>query len=153
MIGLYTFVSPSFSILLHQGYTYANPLDSMMFIDSLLSHATDTYWAEFTLAIERLKVPKPAVRLTSSYIIEDLTPSILDFQANVVRVMYRLKMTAVDPEEPEVQEVLNTVWRVQSGRDPQGVRQSQARSAHSPAAEWRPEVGLGGGGTVARPWE
>ena len=110
MIGLYTFVSPSFSsILLHQGYTYANPLDSMMFIDSLLSHATDTYWDEFTLAIERLKGPKTVVRLTSSYIIEGLTSSILDFQANVTRVVYRLKMSAVDPEEPEVQEVLNTV--------------------------------------------
>ena len=67
------------------------------------------------MAIERLKVPKPVVRLTSSYIIEDLTPSIVDFQANVVRVVYRLKMTAVDPEGPEVQEVLNTVWRAQSG--------------------------------------
>ena len=123
-----------------------------MFIDSLLSHATDTYWDKFTLAIERLKVPKRVVRLTSSYIIEGVTSSILDFQANVVRVVYRLKMTAVDPEEP-VQEVLNPVWRVQSGRDPQGVRQSQARSAHEPAAEWTPEVGLGGEGTVARPWE
>ena len=115
MIGLYTFVSPLFSILLHQGYTYANPLDSMMFIDSLLSHATDTYWDEFTLAIERLTVPKTVVRLTSSYIIEDLTPSILDFQPNVVRVVYRLKRTAVDPGEPEVQEMLDTVWRAQSG--------------------------------------
>ena len=124
-----------------------------MFIDSLRSHATDTYWDKFTLAIERLKVPKPVVRLTSSSIIEGLTPSILDFQANVVRVVYRLKMTAVDPEEPEVQEVLNTVWRVQSGRDHRGIRRSHARSAHEPAAEWTPEVGLGGGGTVARPWE
>ena len=73
----------------------------MILINSLLSHATDTYWDEFTLAIERLNVPKPVVRLTSSYIIEDLTPSILDFQANVVRVVYRLKTTAVDPEKLE----------------------------------------------------
>ena len=86
-----------------------------MVINSLLSHATDTYWDEFTLVSEQLKVPKTVVRLTSSYIIEDLTPSIVDFQANVVRVVYRLKMTAVDPEEPEVQEVLNPVRRAQSG--------------------------------------
>ena len=103
---------PVSSILLHQGCTYANPLDSMMLINSLLSHATDTYWDEFTLAIERLNVPDAVVRLASSYILEDLTSPILDFQANVVRVVYRLRTTAVDPKVPEVQEVLNTIWGV-----------------------------------------
>ena len=83
----------------------------MTLINSLLSHATDTYWDEFTLEIERLNVPKAVVRLMSSHTIEDLTSSILDFQANMVRVVYRLKTTSVDPEDPDVQEVLNTIWR------------------------------------------
>ena len=111
MIGLYKFdLPPVSSILLHQGCTYANPLDSMMLINSLLSHATDTYWDEFTLAIGRLNVPDAVVPLASSYILEDLTSSILDIQANVVRVVYRLRTTAVAPKGPEVQEVLNTIW-------------------------------------------
>jgi hypothetical protein len=51
------------------------------------------------------------VRLMSSHTIEDLTSSILDFQANMVRVVYRRKTTPVDAESGEVQAVLNTIWR------------------------------------------
>ena len=83
----------------------------MMLINSLLSHATDTYWDELTSEIERLNVSKAVVRLMSSHTIEDLTSSILDFQANMVRVVYRLKTTSVDPEDTEVQAMLNTIWR------------------------------------------
>ena len=83
----------------------------MMLINSLLSHATDTYWYEFTSEIERLNVPKAVVRLMSSHTIEDLTSSILDFQANMVRVVYRRKTTPVDPEDDDVQAVLNSIWR------------------------------------------
>ena len=74
-----------------------------MVINSLLSHATDT-WDEFALAIERLNIPEAVGCLTSSYIIEDLPSLILDFQVKVVRIAYRLKMTAIDHEEPEMQE-------------------------------------------------
>ena len=95
MMRLYRFVCPLFSST--RGYTYTNPLDSMMLINLLLSHATDTHWDEFTLEIERLNVPKAVVRLMSSHTIEDLTSSILDSHANMVRVVYRLKATAVDP--------------------------------------------------------
>ena len=70
-----------------------------MFINSLLSHATGIHWDEWTLEIVRLNVPKAVVRLMSSHIIEDFTSSILDFHANMVRVVYRLKATAVDPED------------------------------------------------------
>jgi len=83
----------------------------MMLINSLLSHTTYSYWDEFTSEIERLNVPKTVVRLMSSHTIEDLTSSILDFQANMVRVVYRRKTTSVDPEDPEVQAVLNMIWR------------------------------------------
>ena len=41
-------------------------------------------------------------------VFEDLTSSILGFQANMVRVVCRFKTTVVDPKDPEVQEVLNT---------------------------------------------
>ena len=119
-----------------------------MVINSLLSHAMDTYWDEFTLAIERLNVPEAVGRITSSYIIEDLTSSILDFQANVVRVVYRLKTTAADHEELEVQEVLNTIWRASKvDETPRGIRRSQSQSAHAHVSEWTPEARLRGPGT------
>ena len=117
-----------------------------MLTNSLLPHTTDTYWDEFMFAIERLNVPKAIVRLASSYIIKDL------IQANVARVVYRLKTTTIDSEVPEVQEAPNTIWRVQSGRDLRGIRKSQGRSAHAHAAEWTPEVGLRGRGTVVEGW-
>lgn len=82
----------------------------MMLINSLLSHATEAYWDEFTEEIGRLNVPKAVERLMSSHTIEDLTSSILDFQANMVRVVYRRKTIHVDPEDDEVQVVLNMIW-------------------------------------------
>lgn len=83
----------------------------MMLINSLLSHATEAYWDEFTLEIERLNVAKAVERLMSSHTIEDLTSSILDFQANMVRVVYRRKTMHVDPENGEAQAVLTMIWR------------------------------------------
>ena len=97
MTGLYRFISPLFSST--RGYTYVNPRDSITLISSLPSHATDAHWDELTLEIERLNIPKAVVRLMASHIIEDFTSSILDFHANMVRVVYRLKATAVDPED------------------------------------------------------
>jgi len=47
----------------------------------------------------------------SLHTIEDLTSSILDFQANMVRVTYRKKTTLVDPEnEPTHAEALQSIW-------------------------------------------
>jgi len=79
----------------------------MILINSLLSHATEAHWDEFTLEIERLNVAKTVERLMSSHTIEDLTSSILNFQANMVRVVYRRKNALVAPENDEVQTVLN----------------------------------------------
>lgn len=72
-------------------------LNSMMLINSLLSHATDTHWEEFTSELERLNVRKAVVRLMSSHVIEDLTSSILDFQANEAKIILRRKYQPVDP--------------------------------------------------------
>ena len=50
-------------------------------------------------------------RLMSSHTIEDLTSCILDFQANMVRVTYRRKVTVIEPvNEPEHSAALNYIW-------------------------------------------
>jgi engulfment/cell motility protein 1 len=47
----------------------------------------------------------------SSHTIEDLTSSILDFQANIVRVTYRRKTAIVDPEQDAGQQAtLRFIW-------------------------------------------
>jgi engulfment/cell motility protein 1 len=60
----------------------------------------------------------------SSHNIDDLTSSILDFQANIVRVTYRKKSTLVEPEvEPLHESALEYIWsssKVQEGRDADG---------------------------------
>ncbi|EIN09566.1 hypothetical protein PUNSTDRAFT_66959 [Punctularia strigosozonata HHB-11173 SS5] len=86
-------------------------LHSMMLINSLLAHATDTRWGEFVSELERLNVRKAVVRLMSSHTIEDLTSCILDFQANMVSVSYRKKTTLVEPEvEPLHDAALKYIW-------------------------------------------
>ncbi|KAF7309761.1 ELMO domain-containing protein [Mycena indigotica] len=84
---------------------------SMMLINSLLSHASDTRWEEFIAELERLNVRKAVVRLMSSHTIEDLTSCILDFQANFIRVIHRKKTTPVDLEaEPSHVVALKGIW-------------------------------------------
>ncbi|KAG1770736.1 ELMO/CED-12 family-domain-containing protein [Suillus occidentalis] len=99
-------------------------LHSMMLINSLLSHVNDTEWDEFISELERLNVRKAVIRLMSSHNIDDLTSSILDFQANIVRVTYRKKSTLVEPEvEPLHESALEYIWncsKVQVGRDNDG---------------------------------
>ena len=52
-----------------------------------------------------------AQRLMSSHTIEDLTSSILDFQANMIRVTYRRKTHFVDPVgEPSHLSALEYIW-------------------------------------------
>ncbi|KAL5492185.1 hypothetical protein ACEPAI_3632 [Sanghuangporus weigelae] len=88
-------------------------LNSMMLINSLLSHATDTHWEEFTSELERLNVRKAVVRLMSSHVIEDLTSSILDFQANEVGIILRRKHEPVDPlENVEHFNTLRSIWQM-----------------------------------------
>ncbi|KAJ7836534.1 hypothetical protein B0H13DRAFT_2032068, partial [Mycena leptocephala] len=74
---------------------------SMMLINSLLAHASDTRWEEFISELERLNVRKAVVRLMSSHTIEDLTSCILDFQANVIRVSESWRLLGFDSNEFE----------------------------------------------------
>ncbi|KAJ6607513.1 hypothetical protein B0H10DRAFT_2071628 [Mycena sp. CBHHK59/15] len=91
--------------------TKANSGNSMMLINSLLAHASDTRWEEFISELEILNVRKAVVRLMSSHTIEDLTSCILDFQANIIRVTYRKKTTLVDVEtEPSHAAALKAIW-------------------------------------------
>ncbi|KAK6992173.1 ELMO/CED-12 family-domain-containing protein, partial [Favolaschia claudopus] len=83
---------------------------SMMLINSLLSHASDTRWEEFIAELEKLNVRKAVVRLMSSHTIEDLTSSILDFQANFIRVTYRKKTTLIEETEPSHAAILQAIW-------------------------------------------
>lgn len=47
----------------------------------------------------------------SSHTFEDLSSCILDFQANMIRVTFRKKSTAVEPElEPSQAAMLDYVW-------------------------------------------
>ncbi|KAJ7224321.1 ELMO/CED-12 family-domain-containing protein [Mycena pura] len=84
---------------------------SMMLINSLLAHASDTRWEEFISELESLNVRKAVVRLMSSHTIEDLTSCILDFQANYIRIIYRKKTTLVDLEaEASHVAALKAIW-------------------------------------------
>lgn len=42
---------------------------------------------------------------------EELASSILDFQANMIRMAYRRKITPVDTDIPKVQETLDFIWQ------------------------------------------
>lgn len=42
---------------------------------------------------------------------EELASSILDFQANIIRITYRRKISPVDADIPEVQDTLDFVWQ------------------------------------------
>lgn len=83
----------------------------MMLINTLLSHATEMYWDELTSELDRLNVQRAVIRLMSSHTIEDLTSSILDFQGNIVRVIYQKKTRLVEPELDEEQHyILEYIW-------------------------------------------
>lgn len=41
---------------------------------------------------------------------EDLTSSVLEFQANLMSLAYRRKTTPVDPESPTVKKALDLIW-------------------------------------------
>ncbi len=60
----------------------------------------------------------------SSHVIEDMSSSILDFQANMVRVAYRKKTTPVDPDaDAKHYNSLRYIWvtsKLDDGRDADG---------------------------------
>ncbi|KAF9269164.1 hypothetical protein L218DRAFT_953712 [Marasmius fiardii PR-910] len=69
---------------------------SMMLINSLLAHASENRWEEFIDELERLNARRAVLRLMSNHTMEELTSCILDFQANMLRVVYRKKITPVE---------------------------------------------------------
>lgn len=69
----------------------AHAANSMTLINSLLSHATPQYWSELTGHLERLQTSRAVIRLMSSHTIEELSNSILDYQGNLVRILYNRK--------------------------------------------------------------
>ena len=100
-----------------------------MLINSLLAHATDTWWEVFISQLERLNTRKAIIvrlivpcgvnythgvltqRLMSSHTVEDLTSCVLDFQGNMARVIYRKKTTLVEPDVEETHAAaLDYVW-------------------------------------------
>lgn len=97
---------------------------SMMLINSLLSHVNDTRWDEFIADLERLNIRKAVIRLMSSHVVEDLTSCVLDFQAHIVRVIYRQKTTLVEPDvEPAHDSAVQYIWgcsKVGGGMDAAG---------------------------------
>ena len=137
----------------------------MMLINSLLSNADDNRWEEFIDELERLNVRKAVVvrlspiwstflklkslmqRLMSSHTIEDLTSSILDFQANMIRVTYRRKTHFVDPvAEPSHLSALEYIWnasKLEEEEQPDGLYKWRKLGFHSedPSREFV-EVGV-----------
>jgi engulfment and cell motility protein 1 len=100
-----------------------------MLINSLLAHATDTWWEVFISQLERLNTRKAIIvspvvpcgaacahdiltqRLMSSHTVEDLTSCVLDFQGNMARVIYRKKTTLVEPNIEETHATaLDYIW-------------------------------------------
>lgn len=112
-----------------------------MLINSLLAHATDTWWEVFISQLERLNTRKAIIvspvvpcgatrtdditqRLMSSHTVEDLTSCVLDFQGNMARVIYRKKTTLVEPDVEETHAAaLDYIWtnsRLQAVTAPDG---------------------------------
>ncbi|KAI0272362.1 hypothetical protein BC834DRAFT_966403 [Gloeopeniophorella convolvens] len=99
-------------------------LNSVMLINSLLAHATDTWWEVFIAQLERLNARKAVIRLMNSHTIEDLTSCVLDFQGNMARVIYRKKTTLVEPDVEDTHAIaLDYIWtcsRLQAEDAPDG---------------------------------
>ncbi|CAE6382093.1 unnamed protein product [Rhizoctonia solani] len=85
-------------------------LGGMMLINSLLSNASDAHASELIDELERLNIRNVVRRLMASHASADLSSSILDFQAHLMRITYLRKTTQVDVELPAVQAVLTYVW-------------------------------------------
>ncbi|GAB1518161.1 hypothetical protein RhiTH_001220 [Rhizoctonia solani] len=85
-------------------------LGGMMLINSLLSNASDAHAPELIDELERLNIRNVVRRLMASHASADLSSSILDFQAHLMRITYLRKTTPVDVELHAVQAVLTYVW-------------------------------------------
>lgn len=85
-------------------------LGGIMLINSLLSNASDAHASELIDELERLNIRNVVRRLMASHASADLSSSILDFQAHLMRITYLRKTTPVEIEQPAVRAVLTYVW-------------------------------------------
>ncbi|QRV88985.1 engulfment and cell motility-like protein [Ceratobasidium sp. AG-Ba] len=85
-------------------------LGGMMLINTLLSNASDAHASELIDELERLNIRNVVRRVMASHASADLSSSILDFQAHLMRITYLRKTTPVDVDQPAVQAILTYVW-------------------------------------------
>ncbi|KAG9119381.1 hypothetical protein FRC07_005608, partial [Ceratobasidium sp. 392] len=85
-------------------------LGGMMLVNTLLSNASDAHASELIDELERLNIRNVVRRVMASHASADLSSSILDFQAHLMRITYLRKTTPVDVEQPAVRAVLTYVW-------------------------------------------
>ncbi|KAJ1306927.1 hypothetical protein OPQ81_007910 [Rhizoctonia solani] len=85
-------------------------LGGMTLINTLLSNASEAHASELIDELERLNIRSVVRRLMASHASADLSSSILDFQAHLMRITYLRKTTSVDVEQPAIQAVLTYVW-------------------------------------------
>lgn len=85
-------------------------LGGMMLVNSLLSNASDAHASELIDELERLNIRNVVRRVMASHASADLSSSILDFQAHLMRITYLRKTTPVDVEQPAIRAVLTYVW-------------------------------------------
>ncbi|KAG8693718.1 hypothetical protein FRC09_010339 [Ceratobasidium sp. 395] len=85
-------------------------LGGMMLVNTLLSNASDAHASELIDELERLNIRNVVRRVMASHASADLSSSILDFQAHLMRITYLRKTTPVDVEQPGVRAVLTYVW-------------------------------------------
>ncbi|KAG6381651.1 ELMO/CED-12 family-domain-containing protein [Boletus reticuloceps] len=89
----------------------AMALNSLMLVNSLLSHVSDARWDDFIHQLDQLNVRKAVISLMSSPVTDELISCVLDFQANMIRVTYRKKTTLVEPHtEPIHDSLLQYIW-------------------------------------------
>ncbi|KAG8735510.1 hypothetical protein FRC10_010425 [Ceratobasidium sp. 414] len=85
-------------------------LGGMMLVNTLLSNASDAHASELIDELERLNIRNVVRRVMASHASADLSSSILDFQAHLMRITYLRKTTPVDVEQSGVRAILTYVW-------------------------------------------
>ena len=83
---------------------------SLSLLNSLMRHVSDARFDEFISELEALGVSKAVGRLMASSPSEELTPGILDFQANVVRIANHRMRTNVTPQNKRHVSALSYIW-------------------------------------------
>ncbi len=85
-------------------------MHSLSLLNSLIRHVSDARFDEFTAALDALGMGKAVERLMASRPSEELTPCILEFQSNVVRIAHGRMRTAVTPQNKRHVLALSYIW-------------------------------------------